>query len=151
MKIAVDRGDGTSFDGVSDGTITVSGNGTTGASIIFPGLGWAMVAGSHPKMKNNTAAIAASGSKILLQNFPAPPGGARKTRVLVVDASNGATVDALDASDSRALTAGQYVDIVNTNPIQIGQPNTYVPATMPETATALAAAEDAMENEEPEP
>jgi hypothetical protein len=83
--------------------------------------------------------------------LPAPPGGNRRTRILVVDAANGATVDALDGSDSRAMTTGQYVDIVNSNPVAIGQPKSYVAADLPDTAAALEAAEDAMQNEEPEP
>ena len=148
MKITIDRGDGTSFVGVSEGTITQEGTGTN-AFVICPALGWAMVAGNAAQAKTGTVAATTAGSKVLLQTFPSTPTNRNTmTRVLLVEASGGGTVAALDNSDQAPLSAGQYIDVINSNPVQIGTPQTYVASSLPETATALSDAEAALEAED---
>jgi hypothetical protein len=151
MKLRVEHGDGTFFDAVSDGTITEGGGGGTAAFIFFPGAGYVLTVGTAPTVKGSRAQITATGSKIFVQNFPAPATGPSMSRLLVLEASGGANASALDNSAEIALRAGQYVDVRNSNPVLIGSPQTYNASTLPETATALAAAEEAMEAEDPEP
>jgi hypothetical protein len=96
--------------------------------------------------------VVAPGSKVFVQNMqPEAANQPDTSRVVAIHAANGATVTALDNSSQQTLSQGQCLDIVHDDPIQIGQPQTYVPSAMPETAAAIAAAEVAMENpEDPE-
>src|SRR5688572_9424742 len=89
--ITIDNGDGTSFIGVTDGTISQDGPGP-GATILYTGVGWAMVAGKSPRVRNSFAGIGAQGSKILLQNFGGQPA---TCRIVLLESSGGGNVTLL--------------------------------------------------------
>ena len=142
--ITINRGDGTSFTGVTDGTITQEGSGPA-ATIVFVGVGWLYVAGTGPSLRNGAANASAAGSRILLQNFAATGGQPSTSRFTLVESSGGGYVMALGGSTEYEFSEGQYIDVIHSNPPVINSPQTYVPNNMPETASAMAEAEEAME------
>jgi hypothetical protein len=149
MRITVQRSDGTSFIGVSEGSIGQEGTGQ-GATVVFPGTGWVLVSGVGPKVRSGQVQASATGSEILLQNFPASGIKPSTTRVLLVEASAGGTVAALDGSTQRSLSAGQYIDVENGDPVEIGMPQQYNGGSMGDTADALAAAQTALSAQDSE-
>jgi hypothetical protein len=145
-RITINRGDGTSFVAVALGNVIAENDGTAAATAICPTYGWTLVNGVSPKMRTSATDIAANGSKLFVQNLlPSGSNPNGMTRVLCVTSSSGADVSPRGGSVQQTLGDGEYLEVINTSPVQIGSPRTYVPADMPDMASALADAEAAMQ------
>lgn len=141
--LTVDLGNGSSFDAVSNGTITQQGTGAA-ATISFTGTGWVIVQGTNPSVKTTQSASGSTGSKILVENFAAVGGQPSTTRYLLVEASGGGWVSPNNSNTEYQFSAGQCIDVVNSNPPSIGSPQTYSATNFPGTASTLSTAEAAL-------
>lgn len=147
--LRVNRPDGTSFVGVASAQITEQGSGAA-TSIVFTGVGWCIVAGSGPQVRNGRANGVAGGSKILLQSFAAVGDQPAISRFVLIESSGSGSVSRLDGSGQQSFNPGEFIDVENIKPPVISAPQTYVASSMPETESALASAEAALEAEFPE-
>ncbi|CAN5525180.1 hypothetical protein BH09PLA1_BH09PLA1_23180 [soil metagenome] len=141
--ITVDHGDGTSFVGVSNETMSQDGTGGN-ASILFAGTGWIIAAGQGVQVKSSHTTVLVGGSKVLVQNFAAVGSQPTTTRYLLVAASSGGYVTPIGGSDEYEFSAGQFIDVVNSTPPVVGSAQNYSASAEPATASTLASAEQAL-------
>jgi hypothetical protein len=148
--IEITRDDGTRFIGVSNSSIDQEGGGGAGALIVMPGVGWTLLDGKNVKVRGQHSQCGASGSRLFMQTFAAASGEPTTSRFTLIESGGDGYVSRLDGSDKHALPVGYYIDTVNSDPPVISEAQEYVAAELPDTANALAAAEDALQAEEPE-